>query len=137
MFYWLFFEKLFRYYSPFRVFQYSTFRTGMATLTAMPPSIALVAVVFIAPARISDRPAYSGRRAAIAPQESGHPHHGRLAHLRVNHFAHAAVVQPARACRVGGDDGHSTRNWWRSGSVSMGKSDSRWSDLQLRLPVTS
>ena len=41
MFYWLFFEKLFRYYSPFRVFQYSTFRTGMATLTAMLISIAL------------------------------------------------------------------------------------------------
>ena len=41
MFYWLFFEKLFRYYSPFRVFQYSTFRTGMATLTAMALSIAL------------------------------------------------------------------------------------------------
>src|SRR5271156_3478963 len=41
MFYWLFFEKLFHYYSPFRVFQYSTFRTGMATLTAMLLSIAL------------------------------------------------------------------------------------------------
>src|SRR6202162_3935581 len=41
MFYWLFFEKLFRYYSPFRVFQYSTFRTGMATLTAMLLSLVL------------------------------------------------------------------------------------------------
>src|SRR6202035_1608237 len=41
MFYWLFFEKLFHYYSPCRVFQYSTFRTGMATLTAMLLSIAL------------------------------------------------------------------------------------------------
>jgi phospho-N-acetylmuramoyl-pentapeptide-transferase len=41
MFYWLFFEKLFQYYSPFRVFQYSTFRTGMETLTAMLLSIAL------------------------------------------------------------------------------------------------
>src|SRR5258708_12595279 len=41
MFYWLFFEKLFRYYSPFRVFQYSTFRTGMAALTAMLLSIVL------------------------------------------------------------------------------------------------
>ena len=41
MFYWLFFENLFHYYSPFRVFQYSTFRTGMATLTAMLMSIAL------------------------------------------------------------------------------------------------
>src|SRR5437879_6250603 len=41
MFYWLFFEKLFHYYSPFRVFQYSTFRTGMASLTAMVLSILL------------------------------------------------------------------------------------------------
>ena len=41
MFYWLFFENLFHYYSPFRVFQYSTFRTGMATLTAMLLSIVL------------------------------------------------------------------------------------------------
>src|SRR3979409_2703680 len=41
MFYWLFFEKLYHYYSPFRVFQYSTFRTGMATLTPMLLSIAL------------------------------------------------------------------------------------------------
>ncbi len=41
MFYWLFFEKLFHYYSPFRVFQYSTFRTGMATLTAMLISLVL------------------------------------------------------------------------------------------------
>src|SRR5450432_3266050 len=41
MFYWLFFEKLFHYYSPFRVFQYSTFRTGMAILTAMLLSLLL------------------------------------------------------------------------------------------------
>src|SRR6266478_5473527 len=41
MFYWLFFEKLFHYYSPFRVFQYSTFRTGMASLTAMVLSVLL------------------------------------------------------------------------------------------------
>src|SRR5689334_10669992 len=41
MFYWLFFEKLFHYYSPFRVFQYSTFRTGMAFFTAMLLSLAL------------------------------------------------------------------------------------------------
>ena len=41
MLYWLLFEKLFHYYSPFRVFQYSTFRTGMASLTAMVISILL------------------------------------------------------------------------------------------------
>ena len=41
MFYWLFFEKLYTYYTPFRVFQYSTFRTGMASLTAMLISLLL------------------------------------------------------------------------------------------------
>src|SRR5512137_1528100 len=41
MFYWLFFEKLFHLYSPFRVFQYATFRTGMASLTALGLSLLL------------------------------------------------------------------------------------------------
>src|SRR5271156_5405021 len=41
MFYWLFYEKLFHLYSPFRVFQYSTFRTPMASVTARLLSIAL------------------------------------------------------------------------------------------------
>jgi phospho-N-acetylmuramoyl-pentapeptide-transferase len=35
MFYWLFYEKLFHYFSPFRVFQYSTFRTASSSLTAL------------------------------------------------------------------------------------------------------
>jgi phospho-N-acetylmuramoyl-pentapeptide-transferase len=35
MLYWLGYEVLFRYYTPFRVFQYSTFRTAMASLTAL------------------------------------------------------------------------------------------------------
>ncbi len=41
MFYWLFYEKLFRLYTPFRVFQYATFRISMASLTALLLSIAL------------------------------------------------------------------------------------------------
>ena len=41
MLYWLFYEKLFHLYSPFRVFQYSTFRTAMASLTALALSLAL------------------------------------------------------------------------------------------------
>ncbi len=41
MLYWLFYEKLFHLYSPFRVFQYETFRTGMASITAMVLSILL------------------------------------------------------------------------------------------------
>ena len=35
MFYWLFYEKLFHLYSPFRVFQYATSAPAMASLTAL------------------------------------------------------------------------------------------------------
>ena len=41
MFYWLFYEKLFHYFSPFRLFQYSTVRTAMASITALLLSIVL------------------------------------------------------------------------------------------------
>jgi phospho-N-acetylmuramoyl-pentapeptide-transferase len=41
MLYWLGYEKLYHLYSPFRVFQYETFRTGMASITAMVLSILL------------------------------------------------------------------------------------------------
>jgi phospho-N-acetylmuramoyl-pentapeptide-transferase len=39
--YWLFYEKLFHHYTPFRLFQYSTVRTAMASMTALLLSIAL------------------------------------------------------------------------------------------------
>jgi phospho-N-acetylmuramoyl-pentapeptide-transferase len=35
MLYWLFYEKLFRHFTPFRVFQYTTFRTAAAALTSL------------------------------------------------------------------------------------------------------
>ena len=41
MLYWLLFEHSYRYFTPFRVFQYSTFRTAFAALTALFLSIAL------------------------------------------------------------------------------------------------
>ncbi|MEP6961425.1 MAG: phospho-N-acetylmuramoyl-pentapeptide-transferase [Acidobacteriota bacterium] len=41
MLYWLGYEVLFRSYTPFRVFQYSTFRTAMASITALLLSIIL------------------------------------------------------------------------------------------------
>ncbi len=41
MFYWLFYEKLFHYFSPFNVFRYDTFRTACSSLTALFLSIAL------------------------------------------------------------------------------------------------
>jgi phospho-N-acetylmuramoyl-pentapeptide-transferase len=41
MLYWLLFEQLFPFFSPLRVFQYLTFRTAAATITALLMSIAL------------------------------------------------------------------------------------------------
>ena len=41
MLYWLGYEYLFHLYTPFRVFQYATFRTAMASLTALAMSILL------------------------------------------------------------------------------------------------
>src|SRR6185295_5702477 len=35
MFYWLGYEHLYHLFSPFRIFQYTTFRTAMASLTAV------------------------------------------------------------------------------------------------------
>jgi phospho-N-acetylmuramoyl-pentapeptide-transferase len=35
MLYWLFYEKLFHHYTPFRVFGYATFRTAFAAITAL------------------------------------------------------------------------------------------------------
>jgi phospho-N-acetylmuramoyl-pentapeptide-transferase len=41
MLYWLLYEKLFHYFSPFRLFQFNTFRTAFASLTALFLSILL------------------------------------------------------------------------------------------------
>ena len=41
MFYWLFYEKLYHYFTPFRVFQYNTFRTALASITALVMCVAL------------------------------------------------------------------------------------------------
>src|SRR5690242_13847234 len=41
MLYYLLYEQLYRYVSPFRVFRYTTFRTGFASLTALFLCIAL------------------------------------------------------------------------------------------------
>ena len=35
MLYWLFYEKLFHRFTPFRVFGYATFRTAFAAITAL------------------------------------------------------------------------------------------------------
>src|SRR5579862_6613660 len=41
MLYWLFFEKLFHTFTPFRVFGYATFRTAFASITALVLSVVL------------------------------------------------------------------------------------------------
>ena len=41
MFYWLFYEKLYHSFTPFRVFQYNTFRTALASITALVLCVAL------------------------------------------------------------------------------------------------
>ncbi|HME08451.1 MAG TPA: hypothetical protein VKG25_15450, partial [Bryobacteraceae bacterium] len=41
MLYWLFYEKLYHYFTPFRVFQYSTFRTAFASITALVMCVSL------------------------------------------------------------------------------------------------
>src|ERR1700733_8727596 len=41
MLYWLFYEKLFRHFTPFRVFGYATFRTAFSSLTALFLCVAL------------------------------------------------------------------------------------------------
>src|ERR1041385_8639610 len=41
MLYWLGYEKLYHLYSPFRVFQYSSFRIAMASITALLMAIVL------------------------------------------------------------------------------------------------
>ena len=102
MLYWLFYEKLFHLYSPFRVFQYSTFRTAMASLTALLLSM-LLGPWLIARLRefqIGQHIREDGPQ--VAPEESRHADHGRPADLRVDRGADAAVGQPDRARGVGG-----------------------------------
>src|SRR5215469_15181691 len=41
MLYWLFYEKLHHVFSPFRVFQYATFRTALSSLIALALCVAL------------------------------------------------------------------------------------------------
>ena len=71
MFYWLFYEKLFRLYSPFRVFQYSTFRTAMASLTAL--------LLSIAAGPVADRAAARNSRSASTFAKTGRKSHQKKA----------------------------------------------------------
>ena len=76
-------------------FNTSTFRTAMASITALLLRCA-GSVADPRLRRVSDRPAYSRGRAEIASEKSRHADHGRTADLRLDRGAHAAVGEPAR-----------------------------------------
>ena len=102
MFYWLFYEKLFHLYSPFREFQYYTFRTAMASLTALLLSIALGPwlIARLRAFQIGQFIREDGPE--IASEKSRHADHGRTADLHVDRGADAAVGESARSGVVGG-----------------------------------
>src|SRR6185503_17420359 len=72
-----------------------------------PHSAAVVRIV----GPLADRPApavanqsiHSGRRAFVAPEESGHADHGRAADSDLDRLAHVAFRQSPHSLRVGGD----------------------------------
>ena len=115
MFYWLFFEKLFRLLFAVPGVSILDFSHGYGDTDGDAAVDRAGPVADRALARISDRPAYSRRRTAIASQEGGHADHGRLADLRVDRGADFVVVQFARARRVGGAGGPGQ---FRRGGVS-------------------
>ena len=100
MLYWLLYLKLFHYFPPFRIFRYLTFRTAFASLTALFTGLIVGPAGHQPPARISDRPVHSRRRAEGASEKSGHAHHGRLADCDLHRCSDAAVGGPEQSVRL-------------------------------------
>jgi len=94
------FEKLFHLYSPFRVFQYSTFRTAMASLTALFLSIALGPwlIARLRHFQIGQHIREDGRSRT---RKKPVLRLWRYPDLRLDHCADAGVGQPANPGRVG------------------------------------
>ena len=93
MLYWLGYEKLYHLYSPFRVFQYATFRTGMAFFTALLLSI-LLGPWLIARLRqfqIGQHIREDGPKSHL--KKAGNAHHGRFVDRSFDSRLHAFVGQ--------------------------------------------
>ena len=105
MLYFLLYEQLYQYVSPFRVFRYTTFRTAFASLTALFLCIALGPWLINKLRAVSDRPVHPRRRPQVAPEEGRHAHHGRRADHHLDRDPHAAVGGPAISLRVDRDRG--------------------------------
>ena len=95
MLYYLLYEQLYRYVSPFRVFRYVTFRTAFASLTALFLCIALGPWLIDKLRAVSDRPIHPRGRAEVAPEEGRHADHGRRAD---HHFDRDARRCCGRIC---------------------------------------
>ena len=107
MLYFLLYELLSKYVSPFRVFRYITFRTAFASLTALFLCIALGPWLIGKLRAVSDRAVHPRRRPQVAPEEGGHADHGRRADHHLDRGADAAVGGPALSLcldRAGGAD---------------------------------
>ena len=94
------YEKLFQHFQPFRVFRYVTFRTALASLTALFLCIVL-GPWLIASCAVPDRPAHPRRRAEVPSEESRHADHGRPADHHLHRGSDAAVGQPAQSRTCG------------------------------------
>ncbi len=84
MLYWLLFQVLQRYISPFRVFGYITTRVALASLSALFLSLWLGPWMIRKLREHEFRAAYPGRRAQIASEKGGDADYGRRADCDVD-----------------------------------------------------
>ncbi len=103
MLYWLFYEKLFRHFTPFRVFQYVTFRTAFAALTALFLCLALGPwlIAKLREFQIGQYIREDGPK--VAHEEGRHAHHGRHSDHHLDRDSHAAVGESGEPVRVDRD----------------------------------
>jgi len=99
MFYWLLYEQLYPRVIRFRLFSYITFRTALASMTALFLCLAL-GPWLIGRLRQFQIGQHIARMVPIPPQKGGHADHGRGPHRDLNRGAHAAVGQPCQSVHL-------------------------------------
>ena len=115
MLYFLLYEQLYRYVSPFRVFRYTTFRTAFASLTALFLCIALGPWLISKLRQFQIGQYIREEGPQVASEEGRHAHHGRRADHHLHRGPHAAVGRPALSATCGS---RSPRCWATAGSAS-------------------
>ena len=115
MLYYLLYEQLFKYVSPFRVFRYTTFRTAFASLTALFLCVVL-GPWLIRKLREFQIGQYIREEGPKSHQKkAGHADHGRGADHHLDRDSDAAVGGPAQSLRLGRAR---SRCWASAGSAS-------------------